>query len=99
MKNKLVHGPWSIVHCHLMLLKLLSTMDYRLWTTALAIPFCLLTSCSSDFQPKPKGYNRLILPKEEYRMLPDSLPYSFEYSKHAKLLRDSSWISERHWIE
>lgn len=56
-------------------------------------------SCSSDYQPKPKGYNRLILPKEEYQLLPDTLPYTFEYSKHAKLLRDTSWISERHWVE
>ncbi len=59
----------------------------------------ILSSCSSDYQPKPKGYNRLILPKQEYQLLPDTLPYSFEYSKHAKLLRDTSWISERHWVE
>lgn len=56
-------------------------------------------SCSHDYQPKPKGYNRLVLPKEEYRMLPDTLPYQFEYSTAAKLLRDTSWISERHWVE
>lgn len=59
----------------------------------------LLNSCSSDYQPKPKGYNRLVLPKAEYRPLPDTLPYQFEYSKSAKLLRDTSWISERHWVE
>jgi len=55
-------------------------------------------SCSRDYQPKPKGYNRLLLPAAEYRASPDSLPYQFEYSKHARLLRDSSWFSERHWI-
>jgi gliding motility-associated lipoprotein GldD len=59
----------------------------------------LLFSCTTDYQPKPKGYNRLILPKQEYRSLPDTLPYQFEYSRHARLLRDSSWISERHWVE
>jgi gliding motility-associated lipoprotein GldD len=58
-----------------------------------------MSSCSTDYQPKPKGYNRLILPKQEYQLLPDTLPYSFEYSKHAKLLKDTSWISERHWVE
>lgn len=58
-----------------------------------------LASCSKDFKPKPKGYNRLVLPPQEYRSSPDSLPYQFEYSKHARLLRDSSWISERHWVE
>lgn len=58
----------------------------------------LCLSCSSDYLPKPKGYNRINLPSAEYRILPDSLPYTFEYSKHARLLRDSSWISERYWI-
>jgi len=41
----------------------------------------------------------LILPEEKYRLLPDTLPYQFEYSTAAKLLRDSSWMSEKHWIE
>lgn len=59
----------------------------------------LLASCTRDYQPKPKGYNRLVLPKQEYQLLPDSLPYQFEYSKAAKLLKDTSWISERHWVE
>jgi gliding motility-associated lipoprotein GldD len=35
----------------------------------------------------------------EYRDLADSLPYKFEYSVHAKLLDDTSAISERYWIE
>jgi gliding motility-associated lipoprotein GldD len=59
----------------------------------------LITACSNDYQPKPKGYNRLLLPKAEYRPLPDSLPYQFDYSLHAKLLNDSSWMREKHWIE
>jgi gliding motility-associated lipoprotein GldD len=56
-------------------------------------------SCTKDYQPKPKGYNRLVLPKQEYQLSPDSLPYKFEYSKHARVLRDSSWMSERYWVE
>ena len=56
-------------------------------------------SCSKDYTPKPKGYNRIPLPAAEYRALPDSLPYTFEYSKHASLLKDTSWIRERHWVE
>lgn len=59
----------------------------------------LLASCSVDYHPKPKGFNRLELPAQEYRLSPDSLPYQFEYSQHARLLRDSSWFSERHWVE
>lgn len=59
----------------------------------------LFSACTKDYQPKPKGYNRLVLPVEEYRLSPDSLPYQFEYSTAARLLRDSSWISEKYWIE
>jgi gliding motility-associated lipoprotein GldD len=58
----------------------------------------ILLSCSSDYLPKPKGYNRITLPKSEYQTLADSFPYSFDYSKHARILRDSSWLAERYWI-
>src|SRR5688500_15970254 len=59
----------------------------------------ILTACQQDYTPKPLGYNRLNLPDPSYRVLPDSLPYTFEYSDHAKLLDDTSAISERFWIE
>lgn len=59
----------------------------------------IVVSCRRDYTPKPIGYNRLILPDTSYRQLPDSLPYTFEYSTHALLLDDSSAISERYWIE
>jgi gliding motility-associated lipoprotein GldD len=58
-----------------------------------------LSGCDRDYLPKPLGYNRLVLPEPSYQTLPDTLPYTFEYSKHAKLLRDTSRISERFWIE
>lgn len=57
------------------------------------------TSCSKDYQPKPKGYNRLPLPDTAYRPLPDTLPYQFEYSRYATLMKDTSWIREKHWVE
>jgi gliding motility-associated lipoprotein GldD len=56
-------------------------------------------ACQQDYSPKPLGYNRLFLPTPSYTSLPDTLPYTFEYSIHAKLLDDSSAISERFWIE
>lgn len=59
----------------------------------------LFASCGREYLPKPLGYNRLILPEPAYRSLPDTLPYTFQYSTHAKLLADTSWISERFWIE
>ncbi|MGE0770627.1 MAG: gliding motility lipoprotein GldD [Cyclobacteriaceae bacterium] len=65
----------------------------------LALFLMLGISCSTDYRPKPKGYNRLILPEPEYRLSPDTLPYKFLYSKHAVLLKDTSWIREKHWVE
>lgn len=59
----------------------------------------LIVACQQDYTPKPLGYNRLNLPAPSYRVLPDSLPYRFEYSDHAKLLDDTSAISEKFWIE
>jgi gliding motility-associated lipoprotein GldD len=60
----------------------------------------LLSSCSSapDFTPKPKGYNRIDLPPHRYRTLVSDHPYSFQYSTHAKVLRDSSYLAQPHWL-
>lgn len=59
----------------------------------------LLASCDREYLPKPLGYNRLDLPEPAYQSLPDTLPYTFEYSKHALLLPDTSSIREKYWIE
>ena len=53
---------------------------------------------STDYVPKPRAYNRIDLPAHSYRALPDSFPYSFEYSTHSRIKPDSSWIAERYWI-
>jgi gliding motility-associated lipoprotein GldD len=59
----------------------------------------MLSGCEKDYLPKPLGYNRLELPLQEYISLPDTLPFTFEYSKAARLLDDTTTISERYWIE
>ena len=56
-----------------------------------------MLGCSTDYYPKPKGYNRIVLPPFEYQPLPDSFPYFFEFSKNAVLFKDSSYIAERYW--
>ncbi|TGE13110.1 gliding motility lipoprotein GldD [Hymenobacter elongatus] len=60
----------------------------------------LLTSCSSpaDFTPKPRGYNRIDLPPPSYQQLAVGHPYTFAYSRQAKVLRDSSYLAQPHWI-
>ncbi len=59
----------------------------------------MLFGCTRNYQPKPRGYNRLVLPEHSYTLSPDTLPYQFAYSRHARLLRDTSWIRDRHWVE
>jgi len=59
----------------------------------------LILGCEESYLPKPRGYNRIILPEHSYHSLPDSLPYEFEYSTHAQIFNDSSWMAERYWID
>lgn len=69
---------------------------------SVALFLCLaavFAACQTNYQPKPKGYNRLVLPDHAYQLSPDTLPYRFEYSTHARFLRDTSWIREKHWVE
>lgn len=63
------------------------------------IGFLISAACKPDFMPKPKGYNRIELPKNTFLALPDTFPYQFEYSAHAIILKDSSWIAEPYWID
>jgi gliding motility-associated lipoprotein GldD len=61
-----------------------------------------LAACAGNepaYNPKPKGYHRIELPAHAFQATPDSLPYWFEYSTQAKLLRDSSSVAERYWFE
>jgi gliding motility-associated lipoprotein GldD len=72
----------------------------RLWVLGIGVVlFFLVSACEKDYLPKPLGYNRLDLPPQEYRASPDTLPFSFEYSKAAQLIDDTTRISERYWIE
>lgn len=64
-----------------------------------AIAAFLAFSCEKNYMPKPKGYNRIDLPAARYQHLSDTFPFTFEYSQYAKILPDSSWISERYWID
>ncbi len=70
------------------------------WKSLGILGLVMLTiACSTQYQPKPKGYNRLVLPEHSYLLSPDTLPYQFEYSRHARFQRDTSWIRDKHWVE
>lgn len=64
------------------------------------IQFLLLTislsyiGCNSDFQPKPKGYFAIELPKEhKYQKFDDvKYPYTFEYPVYSTIVKDSTFF-------
>jgi gliding motility-associated lipoprotein GldD len=86
----------SIIHCGF----LRGNRGTRLAIlTAQFIVIAFLVSCKKDYQPKPLGYNRLILPEPAYQLSPDTLPYRFEYSKYARFYGDTSWVRDKHWVE
>lgn len=57
----------------------------------------VLSACEEVYLPKPKGYNRIELPERAYQSLPDTFPYMFDYSSHARLLGDSNKNADRYW--
>ena len=71
----------------------------RAVTTTVLLAAALLSSCDREYLPKPLSYNRLELPEPTYKSLPDSMPYVFEYSKHATILPDTSVVRDKFWIE
>lgn len=64
----------------------------------LLIPLSLLLSCSEDYLPKPKGYNRIDIPEHAYQELDQELPYQFEYSVHSLVEPDTFNLQEKTWI-
>ncbi|HVD96751.1 MAG TPA: gliding motility lipoprotein GldD [Cytophagaceae bacterium] len=68
------------------------------WWSILPLMLFLI-SCSEDYLPKPKGYNRIDLPPHNYQLLTEDHPYIFEYSKNAVIKKDVSMIAEPHWID
>lgn len=60
----------------------------------------LLAACTAapDFTPKPKGYNRIVLPPHRYQTLLGGHPYTFAYSRYAVVKRDSSAMAQPHWL-
>ncbi len=73
-------------------------------TTSFILAFIFLISCKSkptenqEYTPKPKGYNRVDLPKHAYQELTENHPYSFEYSRAANIKPDTFARAEPHWI-
>jgi gliding motility-associated lipoprotein GldD len=48
--------------------------------------------------PRPKGYNRIILPRHKYVPLENGHPFLFEVSQYAEVLPDTVSWAEPHWL-
>ena len=59
----------------------------------------LFFSCDNRFLPKPKGYNKIILPEHDYFLINDSFPFSFEVSKIAAVKKSTIFKNEPYWID
>lgn len=64
-----------------------------------AVPLTLLFACGSeDYTPKERTYFRITLPEVAYQSFDTTFPYSFEYSKSAKIFRDERSNADKYWI-
>lgn len=58
----------------------------------------ILSSCATDYQPKPKAYLRIDFPEKSYRNLDSIYPYSFDIPNYARITPDYYSPNEKNWI-
>ncbi len=64
----------------------------------LAFLVLLCLACETNWLPKPPGYNRIDLPKHEYKRLEEGYPYQFDFSTQSQVEADSFNLTEKDWI-
>jgi len=53
----------------------------------------LITSCESNYTPKPRGYFKIDFPKKEYKLYSNSYcPFSFELPVYSEVFKDSIFL-------
>ncbi|MCS7028823.1 MAG: gliding motility lipoprotein GldD [Bacteroidia bacterium] len=85
-------------HADKFLAPVLSLFNRRFVAILVCLIALLYFSCGrrKQYVPKPKCYNIIHLPEPAYQRLDTvAYPYSFEYSKHARLVPDDK---ERLWL-
>ncbi|MCK5823009.1 MAG: gliding motility lipoprotein GldD [Bacteroidales bacterium] len=55
-------------------------------------------SCQHDYTPRPAGYMRIDFPEKEYQHFSNNSPYSFDFPKYAKIVKDKEKDAEPFWI-
>jgi gliding motility-associated lipoprotein GldD len=67
---------------------------------------CNSTTKQADYLPRPKGYNRIDMPRAAFKQVESGHPYRFEISTYAQVISDTArignkkrvWKAEPHWI-
>jgi gliding motility-associated lipoprotein GldD len=55
----------------------------------------LLSSCNSDYIPKPRGYFKIDFPNHQYQSFDKpGYPYKFEYPVYAQVVQDSTFFDK-----
>ena len=62
----------------------------------IALLLIFVTSCNSDYTPRPTGYFKISLPKKAYRLFDKpEFPYSFEYPVYGNIISDTTFFDEK----
>lgn len=56
-----------------------------------------LTTCKSDFVPKPRGYYRISFPEKHYQVFKSDCPFEFEYPTYGSIETPVEIASENCW--
>lgn len=57
-----------------------------------------ISSCKSDYYPKPRGHFRIDLPEKEYQYFESDFPYTFEYPVYSTISNDQLSLENKYWI-
>jgi len=61
-------------------------MRFKLFVSIVFLTIGLvISSCQTDYSPKPRAYYRIDLPDKEYQKVSDEFPYTFEYPVYSFL--------------
>jgi len=66
---------------------------------SLCIFFLLLSCCTQDYSPKPRGYFNIRFPDKKYQTYSSDCPYSFDYPVYAKVVPDTKRDAKPCWID
>lgn len=86
----------SLNKCYLLSMKSIKLFVITFLTYGFLI--ILISGCSSDYVPKPRGFFRIELPEKEYRDLDSIFPYTFEYPVYAEISNDPNSLDQPYWI-